>query len=41
MMNLIGDIWVAQLVNDQLTKQTMDDDFIYQRKLWTGGVPTG
>ena len=35
MMNLIGDIWVAQLVNDQLTKQTMDDDFIYQRKLWT------
>ena len=38
MMNLIGDIWVYQLVNDQLTKKTntMDDDFIYQRKLGTG-----
>ena len=41
MMNLIGDIWVAQLVNDQLTKKTMDDDFIDQRKLWTGGWPRG
>ena len=41
MMNLIGDIWVARLVNDQLTKKTMDDDFIDQRKLWTGGWPTG
>lgn len=38
MMNLIGDIWVFQLVNDHLTKKTntMDDDFIYQRKLGTG-----
>ena len=37
MMNLIGDIGVFQLVNDQLTKKTntMDDDFIYQRKLGT------
>ena len=41
MMNLIGDIWVAQLVNDQLTKKTMDDDFIDQRKLWTCGWPRG
>ena len=38
MMNLIGDIWVYQLVNNQLTKKTntMDDDFIYQRKLGSG-----
>ena len=37
MMNLIGDIGVFQLVNDQQTKKTntMDDDFIYQRKLGT------
>ena len=37
MMNLIGDIGVFQLVNDQLTKKTntMDDDFIDQRKLGT------
>ena len=37
MMNLIGDIGVFQLVNDQQTKKTntMDDDFIDQRKLGT------
>ena len=37
MMNLIGDIWVAQLVNDQLTKKTNNGwwFYIYQRKLGT------